>query len=302
LTAPHTANMRPFADVCNSHPLPASGLTLEIPRVTTASAVGVQTPNELNSNGIGATSAVTDDLAVSVLTAAGVQNLSRQAIDRGTGIEDIVLQDLFAQYATNLDAQLFTTATHGLQAVAAGGSSTVTYTDSSPTFAEMYPMIMKGASKVETALIGRGSPDLVVMPSSRWFWMTSELSTEWPLISALGQDARIVGTNNEVAYASGIRGRLPNGLGVVADNNCPADLDASGVSGTGTNDAVYVVSSRECHLWEEPGQPAYIRAEQPKAAVLGVQLVVYGYFAFTFQRYANAAALLLGTGLATTGF
>ena len=213
------------------------------------------------------------------------------------------MQDLFAQYASSLDGQLFSTASHGLQAVAAAGTSKVAYTDSSATAAEMYPFIMGAASKVETALIGRGQPDLVIMPTARWFWMTSELTTEWPLINSAGFPVKAAGLSNETAYASGLRGRLPNGLGVITDANAPKDLDALGVSGTGTNDSLYVVSTQECHLWEEAGQPAYIRAEQPLAANLGIQLVVYGYFAFTFERYANAAGLLYGTGLsAVTGF
>jgi hypothetical protein len=40
----------------------------------------------------------------------------------------------------------------------------------------------------------------------------------------------------------------------------------------------------------------FIRAEQPAAASLGVLLVVYGYFAYTFARYANSRAARLRHG------
>jgi hypothetical protein len=45
----------------------------------------------------------------------------------------------------------------------------------------------------------------------------------------------------------------------------------------------------------------FIRAEQPKLASLGVLLVVYGYFAYTHARYAQARKIG-GTGLVTPTF
>jgi hypothetical protein len=83
---------------------------------------------------------------------------------------------------------------------------------------------------------------------------------------------------------------LPNGLSVVVDNNIGTTL------GAGTEDEAYVVPARECHLWEDANAPLFIRADQPKAANLGVLLVLYGYFAYTFSRYANAMQKINGTG------
>ena len=72
--------------------------------------------------------------------------------------------------------------------------------------------------------------------------------------------------------------------------------------GAGTNeDEIYLVDRQECHLWEDPDAPMYIRAEQTKAASLGVLLVVYGYFAYTHQRYAHARKIA-GTGLITPAY
>src|SRR5215207_9984502 len=42
LYAPATAALRPFADVCNKHDLPDSGMTVNISRITTASGVALQ--------------------------------------------------------------------------------------------------------------------------------------------------------------------------------------------------------------------------------------------------------------------
>jgi hypothetical protein len=72
--------------------------------------------------------------------------------------------------------------------------------------------------------------------------------------------------------------------------------------GAGTEDEIYVVPEDECHLWEDPQAPVFIRAEQPAAASLGVLLVLYGYFAYSFRRYANSHQKISGTGLIAPTF
>jgi hypothetical protein len=46
----------------------------------------------------------------------------------------------------------------------------------------------------------------------------------------------------------------------------------------------------------------FIRAEQPAAISLGVQLVVYGYMAYTVSRYPSANGRIAGTGLVAPTF
>jgi len=45
-----------------------------------------------------------------------------------------------------------------------------------------------------------------------------------------------------------------------------------------------------------------LRFEQPKGNELDVQIIVYGYAAFTAARYPNAFSLIGGTGLVTPTF
>ena len=288
----HVANLRPFADLCNKHPLPAQGMSLDISRITTASAVALQTA-ELAGGG----STPMDDtlLTISVKTALGEQTISRQAIERGTGISDVVLQDLFRQYNTVLDNTLLNAATVGLAAVAHDNA-----TASAATLAALYPAILGAASQSETATLGMAHPDFALMHPRRWYWLQSLLTTQWPAFTQPGvqADSLAMGANNAAPYNSGIAGVLPSGLKVVTDANIVTN------NGVGTNeDEIFVVPSMECHLWEDAGSPAYIRAEQPRANNLGVLLVVYGYFASTFERYANATQMISGAGLAAvSGF
>jgi hypothetical protein len=295
--APAIAGLRPFADICNKHQLPANGMSVNISQVTTASSVALQ-GTELTA--VSATS--TDDtlLTENVQTAAGQQTLSRQAIDRGTGIEGIVMDDLFRRYATTLDKTLITQGTTGLSAVA----TSTAFTTGSPTFLgsgtaanNLYPKILGAAAGVEAALLAYGQPTHAIMHSRRWYWLSSQSSASWPSVSQPFLDVRVGGDNNGSTYNSGIRGRLPNGLEVIVDNNIATNV------GTGTNeDEIYIVPSSECHLWEDPQAPVFLRAEQAAAANLGVLLVLYGYFAYSFRRYANAIGKVNGTGNVTPVF
>jgi hypothetical protein len=50
-------------------------------------------------------------------------------------------------------------------------------------------------------------------------------------------------------------------------------------------------------VWEDPGSPVLIRAEQPSAGNLGVLLVAFKYFSYTFERYTNNPGTITDTGL-----
>lgn len=291
LYAPATAALRPFADVCNRHPLPAAGMSVNISRITTASSAGLQASENAN---VSETDMDDTLLTVNVQTAAGQQTISRQAIDRGTGIEDVTMQDLFNRVATVLDSTMLNQAATGLTNMAAANA----YTDATPTGAELYPKILGAAAGVEGALLAMGRPSHAVMHSRRWYWLSSQMSSTWPMINWAGLPVQAAGqANTNSSYGSGPRGVLPCGLEVVVDNNIATNL------GAGTNeDEIYVVPSSECHLWEDPNAPLFIRAEQAKAASLGVLLVAYSYFAYTYGRYTNGTQKVGGTGLVTPAF
>ncbi|MFG2899531.1 phage major capsid protein [Streptomyces zaomyceticus] len=288
--APLARANRPFADACRRRPLPATGMTVEISRVTTGSSVD----NQSAENAAVAEQDMDDTaLSIPVRTAAGQQTASRQSVERGSGVEDVILDDLFRAYGSRLDTTMLNAATVGLSNVA----TAVAYTDASPTTAELYPKVIEGLSGVEAALLDQASGDnLAVMHSRRWYWMQNAMGTSYPLITQPGVVAQTLGANYAEAYGRGVRGILPNGTPVIVDNNVATNL------GAGTNeDEIYLVDRQECHLWEDPDAPVYIRAEQPKAANLGIVMVVYGYYAFTFQRQPHARKIA-GTGLITPTF
>lgn len=297
MKAPAIAALRPFANICNKHDLPPDGMSVNISQVTTASSVALQS-TQLTA--VSATSIDDTLLTENVQTAAGQQTLSRQAIDRGTGIEETVMDDLYRRYATTLDSTLINQATTGLSAVA----TATAFTTASPEFMSttaansLYGKILGAASGVEAALLSYGQPTHAVMNSRRWYWINSKVASVWPGVQqpSIG-DVQAGGLNLAAGYDDGARGVLPNGLKVIVDNNVATNF------GTATSeDEIYIVPSSECHLWEDPSAPVFIRAEQAAAANLGVVLVLYGYFAYSFRRYANGMGKIGGTGLATPAF
>lgn len=288
LVAPQAKANRPFADVCNSHDLPAQGMTVNLSRITTGTSSDLQSAENAP---VSETDIDDTILTISVQTNAGQQTLSRQAVERGAGVEDVTLEDLFRAHATKLDTTLLNQATNGLTNVATG------VTASTATTVGVYPKILEALAGVEGALLDQDPADNVaVMHSRRWYWMQNSVGSSWPVIQQPGIAPQMIAANYAEAYGSGFRGVLPNGTPVIVDNNIATNL------GAGTNeDEIYIGSRREWHLWEDPSAPMLIRAEQTKAASLGILLVVYSYFAYTHTRYAHTRKLN-GTGLVTPAF
>lgn len=285
LVAPYARAKRPLADICNRHPLPAAGMTVNISRITTGTSAAAQTEN----NAVSETNIDDTLLSPAVITVAGQQTVSRQAIERGTGVESIVLADLVSALNTKVDSTLITTATTGLDAVT-DANVDVAYTDASPTVAELWPKLADLVQQVQSAVFG-GVTHWVMHPRRFW-WMASLVGTSFPFVQLPNAAPQMGGTVANTNY-DGVAGYLM-GLPVILDANIVTD------GGGGTEDRIYGVTASECHLWEDDAM--FIRAEQTSAASLGVLFVVYKYLAYTFSRYPSANGRIAGTGLAAPTF
>jgi HK97 family phage major capsid protein len=291
LAAPFARAGRPFLDVARKHTLPDAGLTLSISKVTTGSATAVQT------EGAAVQETNIDDtkLDISVVTVAGQQNVSRQAIERGTNIDTLVMADLVSAYHTNLDSLFVTTSATSLTNTI---TQVVTYTDASPSVAELYPKIVDCVQRIQTTFFA--GPNFILMHPRRLAFILAAVDTQnrplaVPVPNFNGQPAFASG-NGAPVY--GNSGYTILGLPVITDANVIT------TNGAGSNEDVIIVgNTQEAHLWEQGnGEPLLLRFEQPKAAELDLTMIVYGYSAFTANRYPNAFALVGGTGLITPTF
>ena len=284
LAAPLARAGRPVADAARKHPLPASGLTISISKITTGTSTAAQT------EGASVSETNMDDtkLDISIGTIAGQQTVSRQALERGTGVDMIVMNDLIASYHTTLDSAVVA------ELLSSAGQS-VTYTDASPSVAELYPKLMDAIQKVQTTFFA--GPNAIIMHPRRLAFIMAALdTTNRPLVVPAPRNQNgIASGNGAVQY--GNSGYEIAGLPVITDAN------VSVAQGAGTNeDTIFVGSLQELHLWEDAGAPMFLRFDQPKAAELDVLAVVYGYSAYTANRYPNAWAKIGGTGLVTPTF
>ena len=103
MVAPIVRAGRPIANTVMGLSLPAEGMSIIIPRGTTGASVASQaTENTSVSN----TDEAWTNLTVPIVTIAGQQDVSRQLLERGAGIDALVYADLAQAYMTELDRQV----------------------------------------------------------------------------------------------------------------------------------------------------------------------------------------------------
>jgi len=286
---------RPFADQCTSLPLPDSGLTINISRVTTGSSAAAQA-----SENAGVSETDIDDtlLTADVRTIASGQQVSRQAVERGTGIDALIAADMMGAVATVLEDQVL----HGsgssgnmLGLSNISGTNAITWTDGSPTAAECYSKVVDGIQQINSNRFA--GADLIVMHPRRLAWFQAETdSSGRPLVvptQNVPQNA--LGTGPVAGY--GITGASIAGIPVVTSGKITT------TSGSGGNeDMIFIVRRGDMLLFENAGQPAMVRMDQTAGLNLTVTLVAYQYACFIGGRYPASISKISGTGLVAPSF
>ena len=296
LAAPLARAGRPTADFAtNKMALPPAGMSINISRMTTGTSTAIQ---ETQNTAVSETDADDTLLTVNVRTIAGQQDLSRQAIERGTGIDTFVVADLIRSWHTTLDAQVLNgTGNNGqFKGIRGSGGNAITFTSTAPTVALLYPKLADALQSVQSNVFT--TPTHWIMHPRRLAFLLAGVDTaNRPLVvPAAGGPQNAVSTGAGVAqYANS--GYQLLGLPIITDANVGTTY------GTGTNqDEIYLVDAREMHLWEQPGSPFSLRFDATAPGSLTIKTVVYGYAAFTAERYAKAASIISGTGLTAPTF
>ena len=281
---------RPFADQCTSLPLPDSGMTINLSRVTTGSSAAMQAAE---NNAVSETDIDDTLLTVDVRTIASGQQISRQAVDRGTGIDALIAADMMGALATVLEDQVLNGSGSsgnmlGLSNIS--GINAVTYTDGSPTGAELYKKIVDGIQQINSNRFA--GADLIVMHPRRLAFLQSETDGNGrPLVvptQNVPQNA--MGTGPVAGY--GVTGANVAGLPVVTSGKI------STAAGSGGNeDVIFIVRRADCLLFEDNTQPVMVRMDQTAGLNLTVTLVAYQYACFIGGRYPASISMLSGTGL-----
>ena len=292
LAAPLARAGRPFADQCRNLPLPDSGMTLNISRVTTGSSAAIQAAE---NDAVSETDIDDTLLTSNISTVASGQQLSRQAMERGTGIDALVTSDMASAMSTTLDNQLINGSGSSGQLLGISqvtGINAVTYNDASPTAAEFYSKLLDAVQQINSGIYRPA--DLLVMHPRRLAWLQSSSDgNSRPLVVPVANvPQNAMGTGPVAGY--GNTGTQIAGIPVVTDANIRTDL------GAGTEDAVYVVSRNDMLLFEDGDM--MMRMDETAGLNLTLTLVMYSYVGFVPGRYPKAISAITGTGLIAPTF
>lgn len=279
---------RPFADVVPKQPLMTSGMSITIPRITTGTTAESQATE---NTAISETNVVEALLTVPVRTIAGLQDVSRQLLDRSDpGIDQVIFRDLRESYDAQLDSQLLngagTLGTHlGVRAVTS--PNTVTFTHATPTAALTVPKVYDGAQLIWSNRYQ--APDTIVMHPRRSAFLASNLSSTFPLFQ-LGSLNQAAGTQD-----------VPSLTNMIAGMRVVNDANVRTTDGAATNqDEIYVLKVADMILWEGALQAAVY--PDVGSANLTVRLQLWGYSAFAAGRFPKSISIISGTGLVVPTF
>jgi HK97 family phage major capsid protein len=286
---------RTFANTVRNLPLPAGTDSVNVPKVATGTATGVQTADA----GTVASTDMTDTFVTApVRTIAGQQDIAIQLLDQSpVAFDEIVFADLIADYNQRLDTQCWSGsgAAGQLKGVLnVAGINAVTYTDATPTLPETYAPLMQALSL--SAKNRKMMPTAVFLTPSRWFWMASQLDSQnRPFIlpeTNAPFNPLALQTGGDV---EGPVGRVLN-FPLLADGNIPANL------GAGTNeDRIATMRTSDLFLWEGSMRTRVL--QEVLSNTLQVRLQVYNYAAFMPDRRPETISVISGTGLiAPSGF
>ena len=286
----------PFYNAVPKQDLPAYGNKIEISRITTGSAAAEQASQ---NSAVQETNMDDTLLTVNVDTIAGQQDVSRQALERGGqpgfSLENIIFQDLVSAYYTKLDNLMINGSgssgqPKGISQVS--GINQTTYTDASPTVAELYPKLADAVQEINS---NRFAPaTAILMHPRRWGFLTAGVdSSNRPLVLPAGNNPdNAVGVGDAAAYGQVVGSVL--GLPVITDANIRTDL------GAGTEDAIYIAKVDDHIMFED--NLFQLKFEETNAGSLTTKMVVYGYVAFASGRYPAGISEIVGTGLIAPTF
>lgn len=284
---------RVIANVLGARSLPPNTDSLNIPKISTGTSVAAQADNEAVSE----TDATFGTLAADVLTKAGLQDVSQQLVDRSVpGIDEVIFSDLTKEYAVRLDTDVINSSTannKGLLQVS--GVNEVTYTDASPTLAELYPKIANGVSQIHTGIYL--PPTAIFMHPRRWaFCLAAQDGSQRPLIVPDTNAPQNAAGTQEGVVSVGRVGTI-QGVPVYVDANIPTTL------GSGTNeDRIIIVRGDELYLWEDSSGPYLETFRDVGSGNLTVRFRLHNYWAQLHARRPKAISVISGTGLATPTF
>lgn len=284
---------RAYANLVTSQPLPSGTDSINIPKVSTGTSTAIQTAD---NQPVSETDLADTYVSAGVKTIAGQQDVAIQLLDQSpVNFDEVIFRDLIADYATRLDLQVISGSNGSGQVKgvrSASGIQTITATSGSDNVSLLYSKIADAVQRVHTARFL--APTAIVMHPRRWaFFLAAVDGSKRPLVvpSGPGQNALATFGGN---VSEQVVGQM-HGLPVITDPNMPTTL------GSGTNeDVIHVLRASDLVLYESGIKSRVL--PDVGSGTLTVRLQVYGYLAFTAERFPQSVVEIGGTALAAPTF
>lgn len=280
---------RVLADAYPKYPLPQFGMTMYATRVTTSPATAIQTSQNTAPQ---ETDIVTTDISFGVNSIIGVQDISRQALQRGAITDQLIMNELVADYAQKLDTQLISGSGSNGQHKGLLNISATTVSFTGTTVAAFYSKVVGALSGVAS---NRYRPaEVIIMAPRRWHWLlaASDSSGRPLVVPNPGAGFNVIGTGGtDVDAVAGTMAGVP----VIVDGNM------SLTEGASSNEDRVIVTRLSDAVFAE-GDLMTFQFEQFITPPTTIRLAVMGYSAFTAERYAVATQVVVGTGLTAPSF
>lgn len=282
---------RVTADLLNKRELPGGISSLNLPKVSTGTGVGI---TQTQNTAITQTDITTTSVSSGITTISGGQTVSVELLRQsGIPLDDVILADLAAEYSRTLNVQvLYGTGADGQLKGFATNGTTVTYTHTSPLVvsttaaASFYNRVISAANQVATT---RFLPaDAVIMHPRRWAWILTALDNDSRPLVVPTSSTNAPGISTEIV-AEGSVGQF-GGLPVYVDPSIATNLGAA------TNqDVAYVLRRDDLFLWETEVEA--LEFEATYAAQNSVFFRVLGFSAAIFDRHVGSLQKIDGTGM-----
>ena len=284
---------RVSADRLHHEVLPKGVSSINLPAVSTGSAAGVQ---QTQGTAVTDTAMTTTSVSSGITTIAGKQIISRQLIDQsGIPFDTVILGDLAADYAKQLDAQVVggSGSSGQLNGLVTAAGNAISWTATQPvqvsatTANSFYYQVISAVNKVQVNRFM--SPTAILMHPRRFNWLLAYVDSNGrPIVTPTGPVFNVIATADGGAPAEGLAGNM---LGL------PIYIDSNLTSGT-NQDLVFVLRTDDSWLFESALESASFDATYADQA--SILFRVLGYSALV-HRYSKAISKISGAGLVDPG-
>ncbi|RNM13290.1 phage major capsid protein [Nocardioides pocheonensis] len=283
---------RVAANLATHDALPSGVSSLNLPKVASGAAVGVQATQ---NSALVDTAMTTTSVSSGVTTIGGRQIVSLQLLQQsGIPFDRVILGDLAADYAKQLDTQfLYGSGASGQLRGLVGVATNTAYTTASPALTSataansFYNKVIAASAGIATTRYL--AANAVVMHPNRWAWCLEALDGQVrPIIAADGNSMNSAAVSTEVAAEGSV--------GTIAKLPVYLDANISLTANSATNqDEVYVLRREDVYLWES--ELRLESFEQPYADNASVLFRALAFAAAIPDRYSASVASIRGTGL-----